>query len=272
MWALAEMRKDYTPIGSSDFLDESQFISDYWTRVWENEGGPKGKSSKVLRQEEYRLMRPHLGDLRPGARVLDGGCGLGDWVLALDRQGFKTTGMDVSFNTIVQLRHLFPTSDFVHGDIRKTPYCDGEIDAYFSWGVFEHFEAGPQDCIREAWRLLRPGAKLFITVPYDNLRQALRGCLEPPSRKGNRERFYQYRFTRAEIARELEMGGFEVLFVSPIHKRQGVLRSLHHEFGLPYYWKLTKLLSIMLAPVLPANLVGHMLFIVARKSRVPCKD
>ncbi|MCC2110533.1 MAG: hypothetical protein KDJ16_00690, partial [Hyphomicrobiales bacterium] len=79
------------------------------------------------------------------------------------------------------------------------------------------------------------------------------------------DRFYQYRFTRAELGRELSMAGFDLVGFHPIHKRQGVLRSLHHEFGLPYGWLLTRGLSVVLSPFLPGAWFAHMIFAVARK-------
>jgi SAM-dependent methyltransferase len=258
------MRKDYIPVATTAALGETDFIATHWTRIWEQEGGPQGRLDKVLRQDEYRLMAPHLGRMAKGSRILDGGCGLGDWVLALDREGFLTTGLDISEKTVAQLQHRFPEADFRSGDIRHTNFNDGELDAYFSWGVFEHFEAGPQDCIREAHRILKPGGMLFISVPMDNLRHALRS--NKPEKKDSKSiRFYQYRFTPNELARELEIGGFEVLSAHPIHKRQGVLRMLHHDFKLPYKWFLTRALAAALAPLMPGNWISHMVLAVARR-------
>lgn len=247
-------------------LGEADFIASHWTRIWEQEGGPQGRIDKVMRQDEYRLMAPYITSLIKGARILDGGCGLGDWVLAIDRLGFRTVGLDISQKTILQLQERFPEAEFKYGDIRQTTFGNGEFDAYFSWGVFEHFEAGPQDCIREAHRVLKPGGTLFISVPFDNLRHALRANNKPVTTGDRSIRFYQYRFTRAELALELEIGGFELLSVKPIHKRQGVLRMLHHDFGLPYGWFITRALAVLVAPLMPATWVSHMVMAVARRS------
>lgn len=259
------MRKDYMPAADTAGLDETDAVERHWTQIWEREGGPKNRADRIPRQAEYRIMRPYLDRLGPGARLLDGGCGLGDWTVRLTEEGFSTVGLDISASTVAKLADVYPDCTFAAGDIRNTGLEDASFDGYFSWGVFEHFEDGPQGCIREAHRLLKPGGWLFISTPQDNLRHALRGLVSRTSKTNGAVRFYQYRFTKGELARELNIGGFEVDRVVPIHKRMGVMRSLHHEFGFSYDWFITKGLSAALAPVVPGSVIAHMIMAVARK-------
>lgn len=263
------MRKDYLVDHDAGDADESAFVERYWTEVWKAEGGPKGAINKVPKREEFRFMAPYISRLPKASRLLDGGCGLGDWTLYFDRQGFMVRGLDISRDTIARLRERFPDTAFSAGDVRDTKLPEASIDAYFSWGVFEHFEDGLQPCIREARRILAPGGLLFASVPYDNLRHGLRDKFgknrSGRASEAGRRRFYQWRLTRDEFTHELTAGGFEVIELRPIHKRQGILRSLHHEFGLPYDWLLTKGLSVLLQPLVPSRLVAHMLIAVARK-------
>ena len=258
------MRKDHISASQPED-DESTFVEKYWTNVWEQQGGPYGEIKRLSTKEEYRIMSSYLSTLNHGAPILDGGCGLGDWTLALAQQGFSVVGLDLSSKTIAQLKQRFPDASFVDGDLRSTSFPDDHFDAYFSWGVFEHFESGIHDFATEALRILKPSGLLFISVPFDNLRHSLIACLTPPKPLKGRHRFYQYRFTRAELALELEKAGFDVLEVRPIHKRQGVLRSLHHHLGLPYSWFLTRALSVLMAPFVPSIFISHMLLVVARK-------
>jgi len=262
------MRKDYVSIDVTEDRDEATFIEDYWTRVWKEEGGPKEQIGQIPSKNEYKVMAPYLARLPKEARLLDGGCGLGDWTAYFSRNGFPTTGLDISRSTVAKLHELFPDVTFAAGDIRRTEFEDASFDGYFSWGVFEHFEDGLQPCIAEAYRILKPGGFLFVSVPFDNIRHALRSGTSV--RRGQHAdaggaRFYQWRLTRQELSRELCLGGFNVEAVETIHKRQGVLRSLHHEIGLPYSWLLTKGLATVLSPFIPGGLVAHMVMAIAQK-------
>jgi len=259
------LRKDYITDNDTAKSDESTFVENFWTRVWERQGGPRTEQLDISRKDEYPILVKNLASLPRDARILDGGCGLGGWVVALSKEGYDVVGMDISRQTVEELRRVFPDTCFVSGDIRATDFQENYFDAYFSWGVFEHFEAGPGDCLREALRILKPGGRLIISVPLDNLRQSMLGTFAPAQPHAPGARFYQYRFTRSELAREISLSGFELLSFHPIHKRQGVLRGLHHEFGMPYQWLLTRGLSAALSPITPAWWVAHMMLAVARK-------
>ncbi len=123
-------------------VDETAAIEAQWTRAWRGRGQPAGPRRPHTRQGGIPGNRPYLARLRPGARLLDGGCGLGDWTLHFTRAGYPTLGLDISRATVDPLQLKFPEAEFVVGDIRSTGLPDASSGGYFSWGTFEHFQDG----------------------------------------------------------------------------------------------------------------------------------
>lgn len=76
--------------------------------------------------------------VRPGASVLDAGCGTGNYALELARRGYAVTGLDVSADLIAVARDkLEGTSlrvDFQVGDILELP-SELEVDGILCRGV-----------------------------------------------------------------------------------------------------------------------------------------
>lgn len=263
------MRKDYMAVEAATAAqNEVAFVADYWTKVWRQSGGPTAAIDRVLRQEEFRIMQRYMPRLPAGARLLDGGCGLDKWTAHFTRQGYPTVGLDLSAETIAQLRTVFPDQEFHVGDIRATGFPDGTFDGYFSWGTFEHFEDGIDGCVREAFRVLKPGGYLFVRIPFDNLRHAFAAAFASAAATqpdALATRFYQWRFTRGELQQALTRNGFEVLETRLVAKRQGVLRFLSVNFGLHWDWKISRYLAGALAPFVWSGLIAHNVMAVARK-------
>jgi len=262
-----QMRRDARKYEQSEGDDERDAIAAQWTRIWMTTGGLIGDPAAVTTRPEFKAMWPRLRALPKGSRVLDGGCGRGEFTVWLTRAGYPTLGIDISHAAIAELQSAYPDAEFAVADIRETGFADQSFDAYFSWGTFEHFEEGLDRVVREAHRLLRPGGLLFVSTPFDNLRSAIHGTLrEPWIREPNGPtRFYQWRLTRAELATALMQHGFEIDSVKIILKRHGLQRWIQSALGLDEITTPVKAAARALSPVLPAVVAGHMILAVARR-------
>jgi SAM-dependent methyltransferase len=254
------MRKDYVPVTDAAATEDA-FVEQYWTDKWRDRTVAPDVS-RVTAREEFALMAPVVERLPPGSRLLDGGCGTGEWTVYFTQRGFAVTGIDISTATVERLQHWFPDQHFVAGDLRHTAFADASFDAYFSWGTFEHFESGLGDCIAEARRIVRPGGWLFVSVPFHN------GRLQrtPPLVAEPGHRFYQWRLTKTELRDQLERGGFRVHRITAIAKDTGASRWLRSRApGLPPASLAFRASRRLLTTLVPASFLAHMILAVGER-------
>ena len=165
-----------------------------------NEGHPL-----LARWLAHRLL-PRRQD-----RILEGGCGLAGHVLRLHQAGYRVTGVDYAARTVEQVQRAFPRLDVREGDVRQLPFGDATFGLYLSFGVLEHFREGPDDALREAFRVIAPRGRLFATVPYFSPLRRVRAWLGAYDRPGARAEFFQYALRRSSLCSALRRHGFRVL-------------------------------------------------------------
>ncbi len=112
-------------------------------------------------------------------KIVDAGCGFAKWVIYLHRRGYNIVGIDNNELALSKLKEFDSTLQVEMGDILNIKYPDNSFDAYISMGVVEHFEQGPQAPLNEAYRLLKPGGLIFVSVPTVNI---IRNIIRRPLR------------------------------------------------------------------------------------------
>jgi 2-polyprenyl-3-methyl-5-hydroxy-6-metoxy-1,4-benzoquinol methylase len=138
----------------------------------------------------HKLLRTHLNNERDllGKKVLEIGCGRGDFTCWLARQQLRPreiVAADFAL-TAVQKGRAFAASYGLSGvtwqvqDIQALGYPDASFDTVISCETIEHVP-DPRQALCELARVLKPGGRLFLTTPnylgvYGLYRMYLRLC------------------------------------------------------------------------------------------------
>ena len=135
--------------------------------------GMRDRLEDKSRQEEiawlgaclYTDVAAALRVLAPGPRVLDAGCGMGEFVSFLDQQGFAASGVDPSDEAVSRARSAgLDVRAGTLADVVADP--SARYDAVTSLNVLEHVP-DPAALLDQTRQVLVPGGVACICVPND---------------------------------------------------------------------------------------------------------
>lgn len=142
-----------------------------------------------------------LAHVQPGQRLLDLGCGEGDFTAAAARAGADAIGVDVAERALARARRRHPDLRFElvapHGPF---PWDERTFDVVWASEVIEHV-VDTARWLSEVRRVLALDGRLLLTTPDHGLarrlRLALGGFEEHFDPCGDHLRFYTRRSLRA---------------------------------------------------------------------------
>jgi SAM-dependent methyltransferase len=183
-----------------------------WDALWDPD---ESSIRKALQPSEgvkwlLRLTRQYLGPT--DGTVLEGGCGKGQYVSALQRAGYNVVGIDSAPQTVAVINRVAPHLDVRLGDVRDLPFVTGSLAGYWSLGLIEHFFSGYGPMAREMARVIRPGGFLFLSFPYMSPMRRLKarfGVYPAFADQQEPQDFYQFALDPRCVADEFESLGFD---------------------------------------------------------------
>jgi 2-polyprenyl-3-methyl-5-hydroxy-6-metoxy-1,4-benzoquinol methylase len=172
-----------------------EFYEAYWR------ADVPGPLSDPFAQTRLRILCDELARL-DASRILDAGCGSGELVAALVREGYQATGIELASAALERAR---PELALARHSIEDLPWPveGGSQDVVVSFEVIEHLLA-PRRLLEGAAAALRPGGRLAISTPYHgrlkNLALALAGFDRHFAVEGEHVRFFTDRALAALLA------------------------------------------------------------------------
>jgi len=133
-------------------IDALEF--DYW--------GADQFSPTELRRNQFVYK---LCSIKEGDKVLDIGSGRGWFSLYAAKLGARVTALDLSKENLNKIKELNSSVNTVYGDACAVPVTDEQFDLIVALEVLEHI-VEPHSALENWQKLLKPGAKLLVTVPY----------------------------------------------------------------------------------------------------------
>jgi SAM-dependent methyltransferase len=119
------------------------------------------------RSVDYYVRRLERIGFAGMGRVLDAGCGMGQWAVALAGLNEEVDGVDVNVGRLLVARELARAMDrprcrFAYAGMEAPPFADGVFDGVFCYGSFMFSET--RATLAGFHRVLAPGGLLYLNA------------------------------------------------------------------------------------------------------------
>jgi len=121
-----------------------------------------------IRTLDYYSQRLRTIGFEGMQKVLDAGCGMGQWSIALSRLNQNVEGVDINMSRLLIARDLAKSMEqnhncnFSYSSLESLPFEDGSLDGIFCYGTFMFTNMGKT--LKEFHSKLGTGGKLYLNA------------------------------------------------------------------------------------------------------------
>ena len=164
---------------------------------------PAGRA-RADRRGRLFLGRGRIG---PGTRVLELGCGTGEFTRRVAPAGARLVALDLSGDLLAKARaKVGGAARFVRANAHLLPFADAAFDVVYGCSILHHLDV--EVALREVRRILRPGGRLVFSEPNLINPQVFLMFNVAPAQAHYGGSPDETAFTRAAISRMLRAVGF----------------------------------------------------------------
>jgi ubiquinone/menaquinone biosynthesis C-methylase UbiE len=147
-------------------MNATQQQKDYYEKYWTTGHAQYSGDNQGYATNLRNWMRAQLRDIAGDATILEVGCGDGSFTRNLAEHSSRVTAVDISASQIELNTRAHPEIRFVQHDVaQRFPFANEAFDVIWCSEVLEHL-FDPGFAVREMHRVLGPGGRLLVTVPY----------------------------------------------------------------------------------------------------------
>ena len=139
------------------------YSADYFLGAESDEGRASTREMKRATARQY-LSEIHRYAGEAGGRLIEIGCGDGDFLVEAEAAGYHVTGVEYAPAACEQARARLQRGEIICGELEKAALEGAQFDLCVLSDVIEHVR-DPLAFLREIHRLLKPGGGIFIATP-----------------------------------------------------------------------------------------------------------